>query len=235
MTTPAPHDGVSERAAAVMNRWLGNDVDRGEQRQSLHRVAETLRVIASELVRVDAEAADLADLLDVEDRTDRLRHAVTGLPRTTTTPARAPTPISYLVERSPVTGAANPVAVPLRLRFGSPTVAQAVYTEQHEGPAGGVHGGVLAASFDEVLGIAQMAAGVAGYTGTLEVRYLSVTPLHTVVTIEAGVADRDGRRLRMWARASAAGRVCAEATGVFVVREDVPLPDAEGSPPPPVA
>ena len=61
-----------------------------------------------------------------------------------------------------------------------------MFTEQYEGPAGGVHGGVLAASFDEILGIAQMAAGVAGYTGTLEVRYLAVTPLHTVVTDRGG-------------------------------------------------
>lgn len=225
MTDPAPATPLDEHTTAIMNRWLGNDVERGEQRQALHRVVETLRVVASELVRVDAEGCELADLLAVEDLADRLRHAVTGLERTSTTPARAPVPTSYLTERSPVTGASNPAAYPLRLRFGDTTVAHAVYTEQHEGPAGGVHGGVLAASFDEVLGIAQMAAGVAGYTGTLEVRYLAVTPLHTVVTVEAGVERREGRKLRMWARSTAAGEVTAEATGIFVVKESFDLPD----------
>ena len=223
MTDPAPAR-IDERAAAIMNRWLGVDVDRGEPRQALHRVAETLRVVASELVRVDAEHNQLEDLLAVEDLADRLRHAVTDLERTPTTPARADVPVSYLTERSPVTGASNPAAYPLRLRFGDTTVAHAVYTEQHEGPAGGVHGGVMAASFDEVLGIAQMAAGAAGYTGTLEVRYLAVTPLHTVVTIEAGVESREGRKLRMWARSTADGTVTAEATGVFVVRDSFDLP-----------
>lgn len=225
MTDPAPARPLDDHATAIMNRWLGNDVDRGEPRQALHRVVETLRVVASELVRVDAEGSTLEDLLAVEDLADRLRHAVTDLERTPTTPAAAPVPISYLTERSPVTGASNPAAYPLRLRFGDTTVAHAVYTEQHEGPAGGVHGGVMAASFDEVLGIAQMATGSAGYTGTLEVRYLAVTPLHTVVTIEAGVDRREGRKLRMWARSTADGEVTAEATGIFVVRESFDLPE----------
>lgn len=225
MSDPAPDRPLDDHATAIMNRWLGNDLDRGESRQSLHRVVETLRVVASELPRVDAERVELGDLLEVEDLADRLRHAVTDLTRVPTTPARADTPVSHLVERSPVTGASNPIAPPLRLRFGRTTVAHVVFTEQYEGPAGGVHGGVLAASFDEVLGIAQMAAGAAGYTGTLEVRYLAVTPLHTLVTFEAGVDAREGRKLRMWATASADGTVTAEATGVFVVREEFPLPD----------
>jgi acyl-coenzyme A thioesterase PaaI-like protein len=221
----APDRPLDDHAAAIMNRWLGNDVEQGEPRQALHRLVETLRVVASELVRVDAEATDLGDLLQVEDLADRLRHAVTDLPRVPTSPARAETPVSHLVERSPVTGASNPIAPPLRLRFGRTTVAHVVFTEQYEGPAGGVHGGMLAAAFDEVLGIAQMAAGAAGYTGTLEVRYLAVTPLHTLVTFEAGVDAREGRKLRMWARATADGTVTAEATGVFVVRDELALPD----------
>lgn len=227
MTDPAPLRPLDERAMAVMNRWLGNEVDRGVQRQALHRVADVLRVIASELVRVDAEAADLESLLTVEDLADRLRHAITALPQVASTPAGAGTPVSYLSERSPVTGVANPVAAPLRVRFGNPTVAHVVWTEQFEGPVGGVHGGAIAAAFDEVLGIAQMAAGAAGYTGTLEVRYLSVTPLHSVVTIEAGVEGVDGRQVRTWARATADGEIRAEASGVFVVRGPLTLPEDE--------
>lgn len=226
MPDPSPLP-LDDQTAVVMNRWLGNDVERGEQRELVHRVADTLRGIASELVRIDAEGATTAALLPVQDLADRLRHAVTELPRVATTPARAPTPVSFLTERSPVSGAANPVAAPLHIAFGNPTFGHVVWTEQYEGPAGGVHGGVIAACFDEVLGIAQMAAGVVGYTGTLEVRYLAVTPLHTLVTIEAGVDRLEGRKLRMWARLTAEDRVCAEATGVFVVHERLPQPDAE--------
>lgn len=226
MADPAPPLPLDDHAMAVMNRWLGNDLDATEQRRSVHRVAATLRQVASELVRVDAEAADVDDLQPVEDLADRLRRAVTALPHAASTPAGAPAPVSHLAERSPVTGAANPVAAPLHVRFGDPTVAHVVWTEQFEGPVGGVHGGAIAAAFDEVLGIAQMAAGVAGYTGTLQVRYLEVTPLHTPVTIEAGVERLEGRRLTMWARATADGRVRARACGVFVVRDHLARPDA---------
>lgn len=213
-------------AATTMDRWLGNGVDLAEPREAVHRIAETLRQVANELVRVDAEATPVEDLLPVEDLADRLRHAVSSLPQVSTTPAQAPPPVSYLAERSPVAGATNPVAPPVRMQFGTTTIAHAVYREQHEGPAGGVHGGIVAATFDEVLGVAQMASGLAGYTGTLEVRYLAVTPLHTLVTIEATVDRVEGRRLYVTARSTADDIVRAEATGVFVVQQHLPVPGA---------
>lgn len=227
----APSDGprhpgvvVDDETARTMGRWLGNGIDRAEQREVLHRIAAALRGVADELVRVDAERADVRDLLSVEDAADRLRRDVTGLPHVDSTAAAAPLPVSHLVERSPVTGAVNPSAPPLQVQFGTTTRAHVVYREQHEGPVGGAHGGVVAASFDEVLGIAQMASGTAGYTVSLEVRYLKVTPLHTVVTIEAEVDRREGRRLHVRARSIADGQTCAEATGVFAVQHQLPMP-----------
>lgn len=219
--------GVDAESARTMDRWIGNGVEHGEQRESVHRLAEALRRVADELVRVDAEAADVDQLLPLEDLADRLRHGVTDLPQVEGTPAAAPLPVSHLAERSPVTGAANPAAPPLRVRFGQTTVAHAIYGERHEGPVGGVHGGVVAASFDEVLGIAQMASGSAGYTGSLQVRYHAVTPLHTLVTFEAGVERVEGRRLHVWATATADGTRCAEATGVFVVNQHLPSPEEQ--------
>jgi acyl-coenzyme A thioesterase PaaI-like protein len=92
-----------------------------------------------------------------------------------------------------------------------------------------VHGGVVAGAFDEILGVAQMASGRAGYTGTLEVRYHRVTPLHTLITYEAGVDRHEGRKLYMWARSTADGELLAEATGVFVTREQFPAPERDVS------
>lgn len=216
---------MNEQALDLMNRWLGNDIERAEQRDAVHRVADLLRTVAPELVRVDPEATSMEDLLRAEDVARTLLHEVGGLPQHETSPAKAALPAAYLFERSPITGATNAIAAPLRIRFGNPTVAQVVYTEQYEGPAGGVHGGVVAGAFDEILGVAQMAAGVAGYTGTLEVKFRKVTPLHTVVTYEAGVERRDGRKLHLWARSTADDELRAEATGIFIVSEELPLPD----------
>lgn len=221
---------IDDATAALMDRWIGNGHDPCRGRAVVHQVAQVLRETAATLVAVDAERADVAAVHAALGHARALRDALSDLPRVSTTPAASPAPVSHLSERSPVTGLANPVSAPLRMRFGQVTTAAAVYTEQHEGPAGGVHGGVVAAALDEILGVAQMAAGRAGYTGTLQVRYLAVTPLHTTVTYEAGVDRMEGRRLHMWARSTAEGRTCAEADAVFVVRDHLPVPGADGGP-----
>ena len=61
------------------------------------------------------------------------------------------------------------------VRFGS----------AYEGPPGHVHGGFVAAAFDEVLGYVQSLGGRPGMTGTLTVRYRSPTPLYTELRFEA--------------------------------------------------
>jgi acyl-coenzyme A thioesterase PaaI-like protein len=224
---PAP---IDDATAALMDRWIGNGHDPSPGRAVVHQIAQLLRETAAALVAVDPEQAHADAMHAARDHARALQAAITALPRVSTTPAASPAPVSHLSERSPVTGLANPVSAPLRMRFGTVTTAEAVYTEQHEGPAGGVHGGIVAAALDEILGVAQMAAGRAGYTGTLLVRYLAVTPLHTTVTYEAGVDRMEGRRLHMWARSSAEGRPCAEAEGIFVIRDHLPVPGAEGGP-----
>jgi len=221
---------IDDATAAVMDRWIGNGHDPSPGRAVVHRVAQALRDTAAALVSVDAEQADATDVHAALEHARDLQAAIAALPRVEETPASAPAPVSHLSERSPVTGLANPVSAPLRMRFGQVTTAEAIYTEQHEGPAGGVHGGIVAAALDEILGVAQMAAGRAGYTGTLTVRYLAVTPLHTTVTYEAGVDRLEGRRLHMWARSTADGRTCAEAEGIFVVRDHLPVPGAADGP-----
>jgi acyl-coenzyme A thioesterase PaaI-like protein len=221
---------IDDATAALMDRWIGNGHDPSPGRAVVHQVAQVLRETAATLVAVDAEEVDLDAVQIALGHARDLQRALTALPRVSTTPAVASAPVSHLSERSPVTGLANPVSSPLRMRFGTVTTGEAVYTEQHEGPAGGVHGGIVAAALDEILGVAQMAAGRAGYTGSLQVRYLAVTPLHTTVTYEAGVDRMEGRRLHMWARSHANGHACAEATGIFVIRDHLPVPGADSGP-----
>ena len=83
---------------------------------------------------------------------------------------------AYL-EQSPVRGRQNPVAPPLVFEAltrpdGSPGVtASARLGPRYEGPPHGVHGGWVAALFDEVLGTAQSLGGPPGVAAVLEVRY----------------------------------------------------------------
>ena len=65
----------------------------------------------------------------------------------------------------------------------------------YEGPPTCVHGGFVAAAFDEVLGLAQSLGGNPGMTGTLTVRYRKPTPLHTDLRFEATLDGQEGRKL----------------------------------------
>jgi acyl-coenzyme A thioesterase PaaI-like protein len=122
---------------------------------------------------------------------------------------------------SPVRGKLNPVAPPLRIERvdaegGARIVGHALFSRAYEGPPHGVHGGVVAAMFDEVLGAVMGLAPPPGVTATLEVRYRAVTPLLEPVRFEAWVESDRGRRLTARATCHADGRLTAEANGLFV-------------------
>jgi acyl-coenzyme A thioesterase PaaI-like protein len=79
-----------------------------------------------------------------------------------------------------------------------------------------VHGGVIAACFDQVLNVANMLAGVAGPTVSLEVRYRKPTPHGVPLRFEADAPVVDGRQVRTTGRLRDDAGVLAEAIGVFV-------------------
>src|SRR5207245_4988674 len=182
--------------------YLGGEPVEDERRTAKHRlVREVKRVIdsaalldvgvndAEELAAFAADAAALAERLE---RAPSLRAfggaAVAG-------PADA-----VLAERSPVSGRSNPLAPPLHLEVSEGvTRGWAVWTAAYEGPPGCLHGGFVAAAFDDVMGLAQMASGRAGFTGTLTVRMLKPTPLHQRIDYEAWLDHAEGRQL--WSKA----------------------------------
>ena len=71
---------------------------------------------------------------------------------------------------------------------------RATFGSAYEGPPGCVHGGYVAAAFDEVLGSAQSLAGRPGMTVRLTVNYRNPTPLHTELTFAGRVTQVDGRK-----------------------------------------
>lgn len=86
----------------------------------------------------------------------------------------------------------------------------------YEGPPGFVHGGFVAAIFDQFLGMAQVAGGQPGMTGSLTVRYLRPTPLNTDLELEATVSPMEGRKTVVSGEIRAGDRVTATAEGLFV-------------------
>jgi acyl-coenzyme A thioesterase PaaI-like protein len=119
----------------------------------------------------------------------------------------------------PVMGPLSPLAPPLLVEPGSAGTMRATVTfgTPYEGPPGCVHGGVIAACFDQVLNVANLMAGVAGPTKSLEVRYRKPTPVRVPLVFEANAPVVDGNQVTTTGVLRAAETVVAEATGIFVV------------------
>ncbi len=120
-------------------------------------------------------------------------------------------------EMSPVSGVGNPLAPPLNMwmtdgeAHGSATLGWA-----YEGPPGCVHGGYVAALFDDFMGMAQRLGKQPGMTGSLLVRYRRPTPLNTELRLRAWLASAEGRKTRIKAEMCAGDTVTAECEALFI-------------------
>jgi len=125
-------------------------------------------------------------------------------------------------DRNPIRGELNPSAPPLRMETferpdGGPAVrGRARLGVTYEGPPYGVHGGWVAALFDDLLGAAQAQTVSPGVTAILTVRYRDITPLDQELDFEAWVEQDRGKRIVARATCHAGHKLTAEAEGVFV-------------------
>lgn len=121
-------------------------------------------------------------------------------------------------DHSPMLGRANPLAPPIALTLvdDHTMVGTATFGAGYEGPPGCVHGGYVAAAFDEVLGATQSLSGHPGMTARLSVDYRSPTPLHTELTFTGRFDRIDGRKIFTSGTVHAGDRLCAEADGLFI-------------------
>jgi acyl-coenzyme A thioesterase PaaI-like protein len=94
--------------------------------------------------------------------------------------------------------------------------ARARLGARYEGPPHGVHGGWVAALFDEVLGQAQALAGGPGVTAVLSVKYRHVTPIEEDLVFEAWIHESRGRRTIARATCHAGDTLTADAEGIFM-------------------
>ncbi|MCW2571888.1 MAG: hypothetical protein JWO88_1946 [Frankiales bacterium] len=196
--------------------WFPEDVEPTDNQLAKHALAEHLRGLICDVLRLDSGAATTDELAEAEQLLATARKHVAAIPRVRSLFASEQD--FSLFERSPFSGRGNALATPLQVEFvGDELRAHTTYGDAYEGPPGTVHGGHVMAAFDDLLGVAQAASGQAGFTGTLSVRLVARTPLHQRIDYEAGVQSQSGRKVIAWGRSYCDGELLAEATGIFVV------------------
>jgi acyl-coenzyme A thioesterase PaaI-like protein len=122
-------------------------------------------------------------------------------------------------DRGPLVGLANPIAPPLDLRLdleANVVRGTATFGSAHEGAPGLLHGGLLAAAIDEVLGMATSFSGSPGMTRELTVRYERPTPIHVELRFTGRLDRAEGRKLQLSCEVEAHGARTATAHGLFI-------------------
>lgn len=127
--------------------------------------------------------------------------------------------MEFFIDRSPLVGLANPMAPPVEL-FADPerkvVHGTVTFGKAFEGAPGCVHGGFVAAVFDEALGMACIFSGNPGMTGRLTVSYRKPTPIETLLRVEASMDRVEGRKLYISGQLYAGDLLVAESDGLFI-------------------
>jgi len=190
------------------------------------RLGAAVRLVIDRMVTTDAPAPELAAAAEqVEALAERLASFRHGGLFHGITPASERSGLSHppvFFDWAPLLGRSNPVAPPLSMSVvDSRVVGRARFGSAYEGPPGCVHGGFIAACFDDVLGLVQAVSEEVAVTGTLSVRYVAPTPLHAEVRFVGEAVGRSGRKVtthgELWVGEGDGAVRTAEAEGIFII------------------
>lgn len=179
--------------------------------QALRRVLANHAIVNPEEDRLHAMTEQLnaiADELDALPKGRPFQRFVKGIPEDN--PNRA-------LPFSPISGYYSAVSMPMKIAVeGKRIVGEGVFNEVYEGPNGCIHGGMIAAIYDEILAMANVISDVAGPTVALTVNYKRPTPLHQPLRFEGWTESSEGRKTITKGRCLLNGEVISEAEGVFI-------------------
>ena len=211
---------MSDDSPSNMSHWEASRMEATGAWAERRRLAAAMRVVIDRLVQIDAPEDELARAADALERYgERLAehpksHRYEGFAETS--PAGD---VGGFFDQSPLIGRANPLAPPIEMESDADrktVLGRVVFGAAYEGPPGCVHGGWIAAAFDEVLGFANSLSGNPGMTGTLTVRYRKPTPLRTELRFEGRLDKVVGRKIFTRGTLHAGDVLTAEAEGLFI-------------------
>lgn len=136
----------------------------------------------------------------------------------TLAPYKLPTALAPGGNQRDLLGSGYPGFAPCRITELSDSHAcgHVTFSRMHVGGWGAVHGGLVSALFDDVLGWLATTAARRIRTAYLHVDYRSVTPIDVRLTVDSRVDRIDDRKVYLSAELRHEDAVCAEAHALFV-------------------
>jgi acyl-coenzyme A thioesterase PaaI-like protein len=187
----------------------------------LYELAESLRGVVEQMVRIDAAHPELAR---AQAECEAIAQRLSAVARQGMRPRMAPDDDPARTDARPYYAGdasrwhCNPFHPPLVLERAGENGLRARFRLglTHEGPPGCVHGGFVAMLLDTVLGHANVLYGLPGLTARLTVRYRRPTPLFEDLVLEADAPEIMGeRRCVVRGRLLHAGLVTASGEALF--------------------
>ncbi|HEX2577976.1 MAG TPA: PaaI family thioesterase [Aquihabitans sp.] len=188
------------------------------RRAALKDLADASRLLIDRLVATDApDDVILAATAEIAAAAERFAGHHQGTLYGFSEAANAGKRADPLYDHSPLIGIANPLAPPMSmLEVDGVIEARVRFGQAYEGPPGCVHGGYVAAAFDELLGATQSLSGAPGMTGTLTVRYERPTPLKRELRLEGRLVGVERRKIFVEGACYAGDDLTATAKGIFI-------------------
>ncbi|MGC8464845.1 MAG: PaaI family thioesterase [Acidimicrobiales bacterium] len=218
----------SDGGATVLPGWLAHLAGAGPRvlidgPGSVLRLAAVLRsliVLLSDSSISDGDLEGSEELIEgLAALLSRAQVSSAGKP---TMAGVALTDSESFLDRSPFIGLGNPLSPPVIVQIVRDVddswvvIGSVTFGSLYEGPPGYVHGGFLAAVFDEICGLAQSLAGQPAMTAHLSVDYRRPTPLWSEVEFSARLERIEGRKHFASAVARVQGVETATAEALFV-------------------
>lgn len=189
--------------------------------EALLHLVDSIRHVIEGAVTTAAPALELSSLAAALDRVaDDLHRSVDPAPWDTLGDSSALHDPCALRPLSMVHGPYSPLAPPVEVEMRDGVVrGHVTFGSAYLGRPGIVHGGMVAAVFDQLLALPATMSSSPDMTASLTVRYLAPAPLHRELLFEAWTDSVDGRKRHAKGRGSVGASVFAEAEGLYVVKE----------------
>jgi acyl-coenzyme A thioesterase PaaI-like protein len=183
--------------------------------------AYAIRELIASLVTCTSDAEVLQDVTAlIQQQSEKLKQGTRHLGRMAyldAEPEKYQTMASVGYELNPLDGECNPIAAPMKLWIdGDVAYGRVNMNWQYEGPPNSVHGGFVAALFDQFLGVAQKMTGEPGVTGGLNVRYIKPTPLCQELKLIGRVHAIEGRKNILHGELWAGDELTATCEAIFI-------------------